>query len=192
MTRNSDPWTEHASTSGQPDQNRSARRGIPTRVWIAVAAASAVTLVVLGINVFPRLSSRMTEMSQDAPPATTQVSRTPAPSGPLRSTVIPDLVLPLGTVPFGGPSTDRVEYWRVPLPFDEAVDQLRAQLPVGRPYGRLMWCGEAVSDRPSSGSVAWRWGADPDYLSVLVQHGSEKDSTGLSIGFDGNPLACRR
>lgn len=169
------------------DERPSPRGAISTRVWIVIAAVAVFAVLAVSAIALPRLFSRSAGPSHEG-------SRAPAHSSAetLHSKVIPELVLPPGTTPFGGPSVDRVEYWRVPLPFDEVVDQLRAQLPVGRPYGRLQWCGESVSHQPPSGSVDWRWGAEPDYLAVLVQHGSAPDSTGLSIGFDGDPLACRR
>jgi hypothetical protein len=120
-------------------------------------------------------------------------SANPTPSiEQVRSEVVPELTLPPGTTRIDGPSSGGVEYWRVPLPYAEVVDRLRRQLPVGRPYGHLAWCGESVSDRPPNGSVDWMWGAEPDYLGVLIQHGPQPDYTRVSIGFDGSPSACHR
>lgn len=179
-------WTDQTLSASTTSDSGSLKTSLPAWGWVLIAVVSTALLAALvTTTVVPRLRS--------APHSDRELSVNTAPSDdPVRSDVIPELVLPPGTTRIDGPSSGGVEYWRVPLPHAEVVDRLRVQLPVGRPYGRLAWCGESVSDRPPNGSVDWMWGTDPDYLGVLIQHGPQPDYTRVSIGFDGSPLACHR
>ena len=62
------------------------------------------------------------------------------------------------------------EEWLAPGSYESILEYFRAQLPVGREFDGLQWCGEG--NEPSVGTTAertiWIWGDYRDLLQVAV------------------------
>lgn len=97
----------------------------------------------------------------DWTPEPTTPSSTPS-GPPPHSDIIPELALPVGSVT--APGTREGERWEMPVPYPQAVEEIRQQLPVGRDYQGLRWCDEHVEDE----LTMWAWGDKNDLLYVMV------------------------
>ena len=80
-----------------------------------------------------------------------------------------------------------MENWDVPGPFAETVAAEQALLPIGKPLGRLPWCGPfPLPARP--GQTGWIWGTARNGLAVLVVGDPNESAivihhTGSAIGY---------
>jgi hypothetical protein len=71
-----------------------------------------------------------------------------------------DITLPAGTVPDG--TLENRELWKVITPYDDTVQYLRQQLPIGHDYQGLNWCGQDVNDSWTE----WNWADTKEFLQV--------------------------
>jgi hypothetical protein len=123
---------------------------------VAPLALSAVALV---------LSACGSTTTPTATKAVTTVS-TPASAQPPHSQLI-DVVLPLGST---CDCSGGLESWKVPSgsgPYSDILTNLRAQLPLNKPYDGLPWCGEEVN--PITDTTTWTWDDSRTRISVMVQ-----------------------
>jgi hypothetical protein len=80
-----------------------------------------------------------------------------------------------------------MENWDVPGPFAETAAAEQALLPIGKPLGRLPWCGPfPLPARP--GQTGWIWGTARNGLAVLVVGDPNESAivihhTGSAIGY---------
>lgn len=85
-------------------------------------------------------------------------------AGGERSGVLP-ITVPEGSTG-GGDSTDGWETWQTPTPVSYNVRMLLAQLPVGKPFLGVPWCG---SSKGRDGSQQWDWASGvPGSTSIVV------------------------
>jgi len=123
---------------------------------VAPMALSAVALV---------LSACGSTTTPTATKAVTTVSTT-ATAQPPHSQLI-DVVLPLGST---CDCSGGLESWKVPSgsgPYSDILTNLRAQLPLNKPYDGLPWCGEEVN--PTTDTTTWTWDDSRKRISVMVQ-----------------------
>jgi hypothetical protein len=104
-----------------------------------------------------------------ADPGSVAMPTTPPPtsSSPTAQAIEPgphsqlaDITLPAGTVP-DGTLEDR-ELWKVITPYDDTVQYLRQQLPIGHDYQGLQWCGQDIKDLWTE----WNWADTKEFLQV--------------------------
>jgi len=161
------------------DGRSTARRGLPNWVWAAVAVGlTLVVVVVVAIVVL------------DSGPSSPGVSSTPssAPSASARSDLLPQMQLPPGTTRIGHNPTGRNEFWNVPLPYADTVEDVRPELRIGRTYDGLAWCTEFTKGE----LTIWSWGDDSDYLSVTVNPATDGDGSEVAVAREPSPSGCRR
>ncbi|WP_396908022.1 hypothetical protein [Mycolicibacterium sp.] len=102
------------------------------------------------------------DYTEDWTPSPTPPTEVPT-GPPPHSDIIPELTLPLGSI--GMPSVeDWRERWEMPVPYAQALNTLRPQLPIGRDYQGLRWCQEHIENE----LTMWVWGDKNDLLYVLV------------------------
>lgn len=123
---------------------------------VARIALSAVALVLTACG------------STTTPTATktvTTVSNTPI-TQPPHSQLI-NVVLPLGST---CDCSSGIEAWKVPSrsgSYSDILTNLRAQLPLNKPFDGLPWCGEQVN--PATDSTTWKWDDGQKRILVMVQ-----------------------
>jgi len=123
---------------------------------VACIALSAVALVLTACG------------STTTPTATktaTTVSTTPI-AQPPHSQLI-NVVLPLGST---CDCSSGIEAWKVPSrsgSYSDILTNLRAQLPLNKPFDGLPWCGEQVN--PTTDSTTWKWDDGQKRILVMVQ-----------------------
>ena len=123
---------------------------------VARTALSAVALVLTACG------------STTTPTATktvTAVSTTPI-AQPPHSQLI-NVVLPLGST---CDCSSGIEAWKVPSrsgSYSDVLTNLRAQLPLNKPFDGLPWCGEQVN--PATDSTTWKWDDGQKRILVMVQ-----------------------
>jgi hypothetical protein len=123
---------------------------------VAPIALSAVALV---------LSACGSTTTPTATKAVTTVTTT-ASAQPPHSQLI-DVVLPLGST---CDCSGGIESWKVPSGTDSNSDilpNLRAQLPLNKPYDGMPWCGEEAN--PTTDTTTWTWDDSRKRISVMVQ-----------------------
>jgi hypothetical protein len=106
--------------------------------------------------------------STTTPTATKTVTTvsTTATAQPPRSQLI-DVVLPLGST---CDCSGGLESWKVPSDsssYSDLLTNLRAQLPLNKPYDGLPWCREEVN--PTTDTTTWTWDDSQKRISVMVQ-----------------------
>ena len=116
--------------------------------------------------------------------ATPAPESTPTTGPPPTSDIVPELELPAGSLAAPG-STPGRESWEVPVPYAEAVDRLRAQLPVNLPYRGLAWCSEHVEQE----LTMWTWGDAAELIYVLVDATARKGSA-VSVVHQAPSIGC--
>ena len=118
-----------------------------------IVAAVALVLAACGSTTTPTATKAVTTVST----ATAQ---------PPHSQLV-DVVLPPGST---CDCSDGIESWKVPSGSDSNSDiltNLRAQLPLNKPYDGLPWCGEEVN--PATDTTTWKWDDGGKAISVMMQ-----------------------
>ena len=176
-------WTQNANSptavSGFAGGSQPAvRGGLPGWAWAAIAAGLTlfVVCVVAGVVVF---------VNGPAMPDSSTNPSTAQSASPQRSGLMPELQLPAGATKRNYSSS---ELWDVPLPYADTVEALRPQLRIGRVYDGLAWCSEFTRGE----HTAWSWGAESDYLTVMVDPASQGDGSEVSVAREPNPSGCQR
>ncbi len=88
--------------------------------------------------------------------------------GPDRSQLV-DLTMPAGSTLIESSRAsewDAAEFWDLALPFDQEVQAIRSQLPVGGDLQGLAWCLEERNEEV--GYVHWRWGDAQTQRMIVV------------------------
>jgi hypothetical protein len=117
-----------------------------------IVAAVALVLAACGNTTTPSATMAVTTVSSTA---TAQ---------PPHSQLV-DVVLPPGST---CDCSDGIESWKVPSdPNSGILTNLRAQLPLNKPYDGLPWCGEEVN--PATDTTSWKWDDGGKRISVMVQ-----------------------
>ncbi|SRX80916.1 hypothetical protein MPP7335_02662 [Mycolicibacterium parafortuitum] len=116
--------------------------------------------------------------------ATPAPASTPATGPPPTSDIIAGLELPAGSTGLRDSGEGR-ESWEVPLPYAEAVDKLRAQLPVNLPYRGLPWCWEHVE----RDLTMWTWGDADEQIYVTV-NGAVRKGSAVAIVHKARSPGC--
>ena len=119
-----------------------------------IVAAVALVLAACGNTTTPTATKAVTTVSSTA---TAQ---------PPHSQLV-DVVLPPGST---CDCSDGIESWKVPSgsdPNSGILTNLRAQLPLNKPYDGLPWCGEEVN--PATDTTSWKWDDGGKRISVMVQ-----------------------
>jgi integrase len=78
-----------------------------------------------------------------------------------------DVVLPLGST---CDCSSGIEAWKAPSrsgSYSDILTNLRAQLPLNKPFDGLPWCGDEVN--PTTDSTTWKWDDGQKRISVMVQ-----------------------
>jgi hypothetical protein len=129
-----------------------ARRRLPVWVRVAVGVTLLVaTAVAAGLVV--QKPDRPTSSSPDSAPTSQLIH----------------LTLPPGSKLVGSTRTsewDASEFWQLALPFDQEVEVIRRQLPVGGDLEGLTWCLEEVNN--DVGYVHWKWGDATTERMIVV------------------------
>ena len=99
--------------------------------------------------------------------------------------LIPEMQLPAGATKRNYTSH---ELWDVPLSYAETVEALRPQLPIGRNYDALAWCSEFTRGEHTD----WSWGAESDYLSVMVDPAFQGSGSEVTVAREPNASGCQR
>ena len=157
------------------DGRSTARRGLPNRAWAAVAVGLTLVVVVVVAVVVP-----------DSGPSSPGVPSTPSASA--RSDLIPEMQLPPGTTRIGHNPTGPNEFWNVLLPYADAVEDVRLELPIGKTYDGLAWCTEFTKGE----LTIWSWGDESDYLSVTINPAADGDGSEVAVAREPSPSGCRR
>lgn len=161
---------------------------MPIWAWV-VAVAAALPLVIGLVVTIPRLpvppsfSSAATSSSETSTQSSSTTGSTPGP--PPNSELVPELVLPAGSILENYSSGAPREYWDVPLAYPDTVDAVRRQLAIGRDYDGPRWCGEHVE----RDLTMWTWGDKDDMLTVLVD-GAVRSGTEVHVSREPFPPGC--
>lgn len=157
------------------DGRSTARRGLPNWAWAVIAAGlTLVVVVVVAVVVL------------DSGPSSPGVPSTPSASA--RSDLIPEMQLPPGTTRIGHHPRRPNEFWNVPLPYADTVEDVRPELPIGRAYDGLAWCTEYTKGE----LTIWSWGGESDHLSVTVNPAADGDGSEVAVAREPSPSGCRR
>ena len=160
------------------DGRSTARRGLPNGAWAVIAVGLTLVVVVVVVVV--------AVVVLDSGPSSPGVPSTPSASA--RSDLIPEMQLPPGTIRIGHHPTGPNEFWNVPLPYADTVEDVRPELPIGRAYVGLAWCTEFTKGE----LTIWSWGNESDHLSVTVNPAADGDGSEVAVAREPSPSGCRR
>jgi Protein of unknown function (DUF2510) len=155
-------WTDHVSAPptgpGSTNGARTSARAVPIWAWVVAVAAAlplfiGLIVTILRLPVPPSFSSAATSSSETSTQSSSTTAPTPGP--PPTSELVPELVLPAGSILENYSSGAPRDYWDVPLAYPDTVDAVRRQLAIGRDYDGPSWCGEHVE----RDLTMWTWGA---------------------------------
>ena len=130
-----------------PGPHRASRR-FPIWGWILMAGTVLVVTVVVAVALTG--------------------GRPNPPGGSGRSQLV-DLTMPAGSTlieSFRTNEWDAAEFWDLALPFDQEVQAIRRQLPVGGDLQGLAWCVEEINEEV--GYVHWGWGDARTQRMIVV------------------------
>ncbi|AFP41997.1 hypothetical protein MSMEI_5557 [Mycolicibacterium smegmatis MC2 155] len=179
-------WTDQTAPAAAVARPRG---GMPPWAWILIATGVVFLLVsiVAGVIVF-----------RAAPPIGVDAldSSTSSVEAPSQPQLMPGLTLPAGAK-LANEQPGEWEQWIVQAGYSETVDDLRQQLPIGRPYDGLAWCSEFVFAKEVDGEshefTRWTWGTEADLLSVTASPGAvEKEHAEVMVSREPSDSGCVR